>query len=122
MPLLKRAHFTALTGRFEVEESSLAAARQAEHTLAHTINYGFIITMDTSIRVAKSRVTTTVGVVNDRVTNLAITQRQDAQELYMHCEDAKDDRALMGAQVSILRKKRRYFHSMASSYEYEAVI
>ncbi|GJY22107.1 putative reverse transcriptase domain-containing protein, partial [Tanacetum coccineum] len=95
MPLRKRAHFTALTSRFEVEESSSAAARQAEHTLAYTVNYGFINTMDASICVAKSRVTTA---------------------------DAKDDQALMGAQVSILRKEMRYFHSMASSYECEAVI
>ncbi|GJR43572.1 putative reverse transcriptase domain-containing protein [Tanacetum coccineum] len=36
MPLRKRARFTAPTGRFEVRESSsAAAARQARHTLAH---------------------------------------------------------------------------------------
>ncbi|GKE86522.1 hypothetical protein Tco_1560264, partial [Tanacetum coccineum] len=69
MSLQKRAHFTALTGRFK----------------------GFIDTMDASIRAAKSRAMTAVGVVNDRVTDLATTQRQDAQELYMRCEDAKDD-------------------------------
>nr|GFA43549.1 hypothetical protein [Tanacetum cinerariifolium] len=33
-----------------------------------------------------------------------------------------DARALLGAQVSILRRERRYFSLMASSYEHEAVI
>nr|GEW62645.1 putative reverse transcriptase domain-containing protein [Tanacetum cinerariifolium] len=34
----------------------------------------------------------------------------------------RDDQALLGAQVSILRRERRYFRSMASFYEREAVI
>nr|GEY51588.1 hypothetical protein [Tanacetum cinerariifolium] len=41
---------------------------------------------------------TIVGEVNERVTDLAVTQRQDAQELYVYCEDAQDDRALLRAQ------------------------
>ncbi|GKB84818.1 hypothetical protein Tco_0957090, partial [Tanacetum coccineum] len=56
------------------------------------------------------------------VTNLATTQRQDAQEIYVHCEDAQDNRALLRAQVSLLTRERRYFSLMASSYEREVVI
>nr|GEW93544.1 zf-CCHC domain-containing protein [Tanacetum cinerariifolium] len=42
MSLRKKAHFTAPTGRFEVRESSSAAAgRQAGHTLAHRVDYGY---------------------------------------------------------------------------------
>ncbi|GJR49090.1 hypothetical protein Tco_1317193 [Tanacetum coccineum] len=79
MLLQKRAHFTAPTGRFEVGESLPAATvRQARHTLAHTDDYGFINTMDASIRASKSRAMTAVGVVNKGVTDLAATQRQDA--------------------------------------------
>ncbi|GKB34574.1 putative reverse transcriptase domain-containing protein, partial [Tanacetum coccineum] len=37
-------------------------------------------------------------------------------------KDAQDDRALLGAQVSILRRERRYFSLMASSYERKAII
>ncbi|GKG18244.1 hypothetical protein Tco_0372542 [Tanacetum coccineum] len=35
-------------------------------------------------------------------------------------EDAKDNRALLRAEVSLLTRERRYFSSMASSYEREA--
>ncbi|GJZ32322.1 hypothetical protein Tco_0577758 [Tanacetum coccineum] len=88
MPLQKRAHFIALTSRFEVgESSSPAAARQAGQTLAHRVDYGFVDTVDTSIRASESRAMTAIGEVNERVTDLAATQRQDAQELYVHYED-----------------------------------
>nr|GEZ54176.1 hypothetical protein [Tanacetum cinerariifolium] len=69
----------------------------AGHTLAHTVDYGFVDTIDASICADESRAMTAVGVVNDRVIYLATTQRQDAQEIYIHCEDAQDDRALLGA-------------------------
>ncbi|GKG14130.1 hypothetical protein Tco_0353730, partial [Tanacetum coccineum] len=46
----------------------------------------------------------------------------DAQELYVHCKDAQDDRALLRAQVSLFTRERRYLRLMASSYEHEAVI
>ncbi|GJW36579.1 putative reverse transcriptase domain-containing protein [Tanacetum coccineum] len=116
---------------FEVgESSSAAAARQAGHTLAHRVDYGFIDTMDTSIidtmdtsiHASESRVMTAIGEVNDRVTDLATTQRQDAQELYVHCEDVQDDRDLLRAQVSLLTREGRYLRSMASSYERKVVI
>ncbi|GKD64032.1 hypothetical protein Tco_1306140, partial [Tanacetum coccineum] len=79
---------------FEVGESSSAgAARQTGHTLAHRVDYGFIDTVDASIRAFQSRAMTAVG---------------------------EDDRALLRAQVSLLTRERRYFRSMASSYEREA--
>ncbi|GJW61224.1 hypothetical protein Tco_0110559 [Tanacetum coccineum] len=82
MPLQKRARFTAPTCRFEVgESSSAAAARQAGHTLAHRVNYGLIDTVDASIRAAKSRAMTAIG---------------------------EDNRALLKAQVSILIRERRF--------------
>nr|GEV51001.1 hypothetical protein [Tanacetum cinerariifolium] len=69
--------------RFEIEESSTAnTARETGHTLTHIIDYGFIDTVDASIRASKSRAITSVEKVNKRVTNLATTQRQVAHELY----------------------------------------
>ncbi|GJW61716.1 hypothetical protein Tco_0111051 [Tanacetum coccineum] len=97
----KRVCFTAPTRRFEVGESSTAAAA--------------------SIQASKSRVMTTVEEVNEMVTDLATTQGQDAHELYVCCEDAQDDQALLRAQISLLTRERRYFCSMASSYEREVV-
>ncbi|GKD89606.1 hypothetical protein Tco_1365113 [Tanacetum coccineum] len=123
MPFLKRLCLTALDSRFEIGESlTAAAARQTGHTLARRVDYGFIDTVDASIRASKSRAMTVVEEVNEIVTDLATTQRQDAHELHMRDEDAHDDRALMRAQISLLTRERRYFHSMASSYEREAII
>ncbi|GKA00691.1 hypothetical protein Tco_0673356 [Tanacetum coccineum] len=96
MPLWKRFCLTAPAFRFEVRESSSdAAARQTGHTLACRVDYGFIDTMDASIRASKSRAMTAVG---------------------------EDDRALLRAQVSSLTRERRYFCSMDFSYKREAVI
>ncbi|GKG56253.1 hypothetical protein Tco_0577328, partial [Tanacetum coccineum] len=67
MPFRKRSCFTAPTGRFEVGESSSAAARQAGHTLAHRVDYGFIDTVDASIRASESRAMTAIWEVNERV-------------------------------------------------------
>ncbi|GJU52199.1 hypothetical protein Tco_1225913 [Tanacetum coccineum] len=72
--LWKRANFSALASRFEVEESSaVAAARQAGHALTSSVDYGFIDIVDASIRASESRAMTTVGEINARVTDLAIT-------------------------------------------------
>ncbi|GJX97284.1 reverse transcriptase domain-containing protein, partial [Tanacetum coccineum] len=90
MPPRKRVCFTAPTRRFEVRESSTAvAARQTGHTVARRVDYGFIDTLDASIRASEGRVMTVVGEVNERVTDLATTQRQDAHELYVCCEDTR---------------------------------
>nr|GEV68797.1 hypothetical protein [Tanacetum cinerariifolium] len=61
MSLQKRDRFTSPASKFEVGESSTAAAaRQTEHTLAHTIDYGFVDTVD-NIRASEGRVRTAVG-------------------------------------------------------------
>ncbi|GJY82895.1 hypothetical protein Tco_0496271, partial [Tanacetum coccineum] len=78
----------AIIGFKTMESSTAAAAKQTGHTLALRVDYGFIDTMDASIRASKSRVMTAVEEVNKRVTDLATTQRQDAHELYVRNEDA----------------------------------
>ncbi|GJT93751.1 hypothetical protein Tco_1082596 [Tanacetum coccineum] len=79
----------------------------------------YLIFVDASIRASESRAMTAVGEVNERVTDLAITQRQEAHELQVRCENAQDDRALLRAQVSLLTRERRYFCSMDTFYERE---
>nr|GEZ06414.1 hypothetical protein [Tanacetum cinerariifolium] len=52
---MKRACFTAPTRRFKVRESSTATtAGQTGHTLARRVDYGFIDTLDFSIRASES--------------------------------------------------------------------
>ncbi|GKA41590.1 hypothetical protein Tco_0734250, partial [Tanacetum coccineum] len=115
MPLQKRACFFAPASRFEVGESSAAATtRQAGHAMTSSVDYGFIDTMDVSICASESRVMITVGVVNEKVTHLATTQRQETHELQVRCEDAQYERALLRAPVSLLTRERGYFSSMAS--------
>ncbi|GJW07265.1 hypothetical protein Tco_1569688 [Tanacetum coccineum] len=101
MPSRKRLCLTALASRFEVGENSTATAA--------------------SIRASKGRVMTAVEEVNERVIDLTTTQGKDAHELYVHCEDAQDDRALLRDQISLLTRERQYFCFMASSYKREAV-
>ncbi|GJR15083.1 reverse transcriptase domain-containing protein [Tanacetum coccineum] len=104
MPLRKRACFSSPASGFEVGESSVAAAaRQARHALNNSVDYGFIDTVDASICAFESRAMTTIGEVNERVTDLAITQSS-------------------GFITDERERERRYFHLMASSYEREAVI
>ncbi|GKC12650.1 hypothetical protein Tco_1009432, partial [Tanacetum coccineum] len=107
---------------FEVGESSTAAAaRKTGHTLASRVDYEFIDTLDASIRAFEGRVMTAIEEVNKKVIDLAATQRQDVHELYVHHGDAQDDRDALRAQISLLTRERRYFRSMASSYERDAV-
>ncbi|GJR18551.1 hypothetical protein Tco_0967078 [Tanacetum coccineum] len=74
---------------FEVGESSTAAvARQTGHTLARRVDYGFVDTVDASIRAFENRLMTFVEDVNQRMTDLATTQRQDAHELHVLDKDA----------------------------------
>ncbi|GKD64753.1 putative reverse transcriptase domain-containing protein [Tanacetum coccineum] len=70
MPLRKKARFTAPTGRFKVGESSSdTAARQAGQILSYRVDYRFMILW-----------------------------MVETHELQVYCEDAQDDRSLLGAQ------------------------
>nr|GEU61436.1 putative reverse transcriptase domain-containing protein [Tanacetum cinerariifolium] len=101
----KRACFAALSHKFEIGESSAAIARQIEPALTHVVDYGFIYTVDASIRVFVGRVMTAVKGVNRRMTDLASTHRHDAKELYMRYQDIQTDIGLLQAHVSTLRRE-----------------
>ncbi|GJZ15148.1 putative reverse transcriptase domain-containing protein [Tanacetum coccineum] len=109
MPPRKRACFTAPSHMFEIGESSAAAtARQIKPALTHVVDYGFIDTLDASIRAFEGRVMTAVEEVNKRMTDLATTHMQDAEVLYIRHQDAQTDIGLLQAHVSTLRRERRY--------------
>ncbi|GJS23103.1 hypothetical protein Tco_0451735 [Tanacetum coccineum] len=113
VPPQKRLCLTIPAPRFEVGENlAVAAARQPGLDVTHATDYGFVDMEETT--------PTTLEAVNQRVTDLATTLAEDTHELYVHYEDAQDNRVLLRAQVSLLTRERRYFRSMAASYEREA--
>ncbi|GKB69147.1 transposase, MuDR, MULE transposase domain protein, partial [Tanacetum coccineum] len=107
LPPRKRLCLTALTSRYEVEESLTAAPKP---TGCHRANYGFIGTMDAEIRRQRAEevgygirdvwvdlteaveevAPTTLEGVNARVTELATVQEQDTQDIYAVIEDTHD--------------------------------
>ncbi|GJU38939.1 hypothetical protein Tco_1191896 [Tanacetum coccineum] len=106
MPLRKRICFTAPSHRFETEESSAAAAaRQTRPALAHGVDYGYIDTVDASIRATDGRVMIALEGVNKRITNLAATHRHNSEEFYTRHQDAQDDQALLKAHISTLERE-----------------
>ncbi|GJS74709.1 putative reverse transcriptase domain-containing protein [Tanacetum coccineum] len=107
---------------FEVGESSAAAAtRQTGLDFTYGTDYGFINTLDASIRDAKEREPTTLEEVDERVTDLATTLRQETEEMYVRQEDAQDDRAFLRAWINMLRRDMQYFISMSFAFKREAM-
>ncbi|GJV87031.1 retrotransposon protein, putative, ty1-copia subclass [Tanacetum coccineum] len=91
MPPQKRACFTTPSPRFEVGESSVVgAARQPGPTLevdlrrdkVREIGYGITYTWDEIVEAMLEIAPTTLEGVNQRVTELATTVRQDTDEFY----------------------------------------
>nr|GEY48993.1 putative reverse transcriptase domain-containing protein [Tanacetum cinerariifolium] len=68
------------THRDDLPKADMLLKKNARF-IAPTVDYGFIDTMDAGIHASESSTMTAVGVVNERVTDLAATQRQDAQKL-----------------------------------------
>ncbi|GKD80715.1 hypothetical protein Tco_1347554 [Tanacetum coccineum] len=98
MPPWKRTCFTTPSHKFKIRESLAAvAARQTGPTLTHVVDYGFIDTLDASIRATDDRVMIALEGLNKRMTDLAATHRQDSEEFYMHHQNAQDDRAELRA-------------------------
>nr|GFA29734.1 hypothetical protein [Tanacetum cinerariifolium] len=128
VPPRKRLCLNAPAPRFEVGESSAAAARQPGLDVTHSTNYNFIDTMDATsghpmfgevsygikdvwdgmFRDMEERAPTTLEELSQRVIDLAATIAQDTHEIYVRFEDAQDDRALQRAQINMLFKDRRY--------------
>ncbi|GKG28020.1 hypothetical protein Tco_0406347 [Tanacetum coccineum] len=58
--------------------------------------------------------------VNQRVTDLVTTVRQDTYEVYRRLDDAQDDRSLMSGQLNLLRRDRSSHACTARLMESEA--
>ncbi|GKC54442.1 hypothetical protein Tco_1077187 [Tanacetum coccineum] len=107
MRLRKRACFTAPTGRFEVRESSAAAAARQPGL------------EDDMVRDMEERAPTLED-LSQRVTDLTTDLARDTHEMYVQFEDAQDDRALLRARVNTLFRDRRYHPHTSMLLESEA--
>ncbi|GKE21810.1 hypothetical protein Tco_1433322, partial [Tanacetum coccineum] len=116
LPPRKRLCSTAPASRYEVRESSTAAPRP---TRGHKADYKFIGTMDAEIRrqraeevsygirdvwvdpteAVKEVAPTTLEGVNARLTELAVVQEQDTQDIYDVIEDGQDKQTQLFQRV-----------------------
>ncbi|GJV74962.1 hypothetical protein Tco_1506546 [Tanacetum coccineum] len=108
VPPRKRLCLTAPALRFEVGESSAAAAaRQHRLGVTHATDYGFVDT-DDMVGDIEEKAPTTLEELSQRVTDLVVTLARDTHEMYVRFEDVQDDRALQRARVNMLFRERRY--------------
>ncbi|GKF05567.1 hypothetical protein Tco_0036235, partial [Tanacetum coccineum] len=126
----KRACFTTPAPGFEVGESSAAgAARQPGPTMEADLRrdrvietgYGITDTWDEIVEAMLEVAPTTLEGVNQRVTELATTIRQETEEFQVRFEDAQDDRAYLRAQVNTLFRDRPYHRYTAMILDREAM-
>ncbi|GKE36582.1 hypothetical protein Tco_1459987 [Tanacetum coccineum] len=129
----------ALGLRYEVSESSSAPTTRP--TRGFRVDYGFVGTLDDEIRRDPKRevcygitdtwdemvedmqgtpTATDVAELNQRMTDLVTTIRQDTDEIYGRLDDAQDDRSLMSGQLNMLRRDRRAHARTAKLMETEA--
>ncbi|GJZ68199.1 putative reverse transcriptase domain-containing protein [Tanacetum coccineum] len=139
LPPRKRLCLTGLTSRFEVRESSTAAARP---TGGHRADYRFIGTLDTETRHHRAEevgygirdvwvdpaeaveevAPTTLEGVNAKVTELAEVQEEDTQDLYALVEDAQDRQTRLSQRVNVLIEDREFHHETMLLMEEEALV
>ncbi|GJY42474.1 hypothetical protein Tco_0429744 [Tanacetum coccineum] len=130
MPPRKRACLTTPAPRLEIGESSAAgAARQPGTTLEADLRrdrvmetgYGITDTWDEIVEAMLEVAPTTLEGVNQRVTELATTVRQENEEFQVRLEDAQDDRAYLRARVNTLFRDRPYHRHTAMILDREAM-
>ncbi|GJS69895.1 hypothetical protein Tco_0702736 [Tanacetum coccineum] len=115
MPPRKRACLTTPAPGYEIGESSAAgAARQPGHTPA-------LDTWDEIVEAMMELAPTTLEGVDQRVTELDTTVRQRTEECEVRFEEARDDRAYLGALVNTLYRERIQHRRTALAIDREAL-
>nr|GFB63986.1 hypothetical protein [Tanacetum cinerariifolium] len=103
----KRLLLTAPKPGCEVGESSaVAAARQPGPTMACSVDYSFVDTMETRFRDTERRMMTALEMVNIRVSYQVDVRSRESLEFYSRHHDAQKDRAAMRADIEVLRRER----------------
>ncbi|GJV00303.1 hypothetical protein Tco_1329573 [Tanacetum coccineum] len=72
------------------------------------MGYGIKDTWDEIVEAMLEIAPTTLEGINQRVTELATTVRQDTNEFYVRFEDAHDDRAFLRARINTLFRDRQF--------------
>ncbi|GJX35005.1 hypothetical protein Tco_0246562 [Tanacetum coccineum] len=98
---IKRLCLIALAFRFEVGESSTAAAGQTGHTLARRVDYGFIDTLDASIQDSEGRVMTGVEEISKRAWSRS-EDRSTTLEALIRAQEART--TALEAHIRALKK------------------
>ncbi|GKE47262.1 hypothetical protein Tco_1478520, partial [Tanacetum coccineum] len=139
LPPRKRLCLTTPTSRYEVGESSTAVPRP---TGGRRIDYGFVGTLDAEARrqraeavsywirdtwvdpreTAEEVALVTLEGVNSRVTELAIVQEQDTQDIYAVIEDTQDRQTQIHQTVEALVDDRQYHYKTARLLDQEALV
>ncbi|GJT56544.1 hypothetical protein Tco_0991598 [Tanacetum coccineum] len=149
LPLRKRVHFASPTPSHEVGESSAAgAARQdgpavaredpysvargdlygfvdmvdvaPRHPMSRELDYGITDTWDDRVGANDEIAPTTLGGVNQRVTDLSTVVEQETTIMYGIMEDAQDDRSQLRGRVNLLYRDRPVHRRLAVMIEREA--
>ncbi|GJW43060.1 hypothetical protein Tco_0071859, partial [Tanacetum coccineum] len=115
MPPRKRACLTTPAPGYEIGESSAAGAAR------HPIPAPALDTWDEIVEAMMEIAPTTLEVVDQRVTELDTTVRQRTEEFDIRFEEARDDRAYLGALVNSLYRDRPYHRHTALAIDREAV-
>ncbi|GJX08679.1 putative reverse transcriptase domain-containing protein [Tanacetum coccineum] len=84
------------------------------------MGYGITDTWDEIFEAMLEIALTTLEGVNQRVTELATTVRQETGEFQVRFEDAQDDRAFLRARVNTLFRDRRFHHHKVMLLDREA--
>ncbi|GJU18831.1 putative ribonuclease H-like domain-containing protein [Tanacetum coccineum] len=115
MPPRKRACLTTPAPGYEIGESSAAgAARQPGLTPA-------VDTWDEIVEAMMEIAPTTLEGVDQRVTELDTTVRQRTEEFEVRFEEARDDRAYLGALINTLYRERIQHRRTALAIDREAI-
>ncbi|GJW79916.1 hypothetical protein Tco_0143891 [Tanacetum coccineum] len=110
LPPRKRLCSTALTLRYEVGESSIAAPRP---TRGHRVDYGFIGTLNAETRRQRAEA---VGY------GIRDTWEQDTQDIYAVIEDTQDRQTRIFQSVKALVDDRHYHYETARLLDQEALV
>nr|GFC08703.1 hypothetical protein [Tanacetum cinerariifolium] len=106
-PPQKRLLLTAPRPGYEVRESfAAAAARQPGPTMACSVDYSFVDTMETRFRDTERRMMTALEMVNMRVSYQVDVHSRESSKFYSRHHDARKDRAAVRAEIEVSRRER----------------